>query len=73
MDHASVLDRHKFILRWFAVTWLCWRAERICAITREIYKQKIETYVGRDPYVMKRTDFQLNWEICLPSRLDISN
>ena len=30
------------------------------AITRDIYKQKIETYVGRDPYVIKRTDFQLN-------------
>jgi len=30
------------------------------AISRVIYKQKIKTYVGRDPYVMKRTDFQLN-------------
>ncbi len=26
-------------------------------ITRERYKQKIATYVGRDPYVMKRSNF----------------
>ncbi len=28
-------------------------------ITRERYKQKIITYVGQDPYVMKMSDFSI--------------
>jgi len=40
--------------------WMRWMkvyCATLYAMTRERYKQKNQTYVGRDPYVMKRSDF----------------